>query len=36
MLKAKQAPARPGRELADQGRQGEIDTLLKAVEAELK
>ena len=36
LLKAKQAPARPGRELADQGRQGEIDTLLKAVEAELK
>lgn len=35
LLKAKQAPARPGRELADQGRQGEIDTLLKAVEEEL-
>jgi tetratricopeptide (TPR) repeat protein len=36
LLKAKQAPARPGRELADQGRQGEIDRLLKAVEEELK
>ena len=36
LLKAKQAPARPGRELADQGRQGEIDSLLKAVEEELK
>ncbi|MNR33169.1 Tetratricopeptide repeat protein [compost metagenome] len=36
LLKARQAPARPGRELADQGRQGEIDSLLKTVEEELQ
>ncbi|MNE57831.1 hypothetical protein D3C80_1528200 [compost metagenome] len=29
--KAMQAPARPGRALADQGRRGEIDALLKAI-----
>lgn len=29
--KAQQAPARPGRELADQGRHGDIDALLKAI-----
>lgn len=35
LLKAKQAAPRPGRELADQGRQHEIDELLKMVEAKL-
>ncbi|MBC9250279.1 hypothetical protein A9179_08330 [Pseudomonas alcaligenes] len=35
LLKAKQAAPRPGRELADQGRQQEIDALLKVVEAKL-
>lgn len=35
LLKAKQAAPRPGRELADRGRQHEIDELLKAVEAKL-
>ncbi|MDF3932543.1 tetratricopeptide repeat protein [Pseudomonas citronellolis] len=29
--KARQAPPRPGRELADQGRRGEIDALLKTI-----
>ena len=29
--KARQAPPRPGRELADQGRRGDIDALLKAI-----
>ena len=31
LQKALQAPPRPGRELADQGRRGEIDALLKAI-----
>ena len=31
LQKALQAPLRPGRELADQGRRGEIDALLKAI-----
>lgn len=29
--KARQAPPRPGREMADQGRRGDIDALLKAI-----
>ncbi|MNN76747.1 hypothetical protein D3C81_1931550 [compost metagenome] len=29
--KARQAPPRPGRELADQGRRGEIDALLREI-----
>lgn len=29
--KARQAPPRPGREVADQGRRGDIDALLKAI-----
>ena len=31
LQKARQAPPRPGRELADQGRRGDIDALLKAI-----
>ncbi|UBM27458.1 hypothetical protein K8374_11090 [Pseudomonas sp. p1(2021b)] len=31
LQKARQAPPRPGRELADQGRQRDIDALLKAI-----
>ncbi|MGE8114172.1 hypothetical protein [Pseudomonas sp. NPDC086566] len=31
LQKALQAPPRPGRELADQGRRGDIDALLKAI-----
>lgn len=31
LQKALQAPPRPGRELADQGRRGEIDALLKTI-----
>lgn len=36
LLKARTAAPRPGRELADQGRQAEIAALLAKVEAELK
>lgn len=32
LLKAKQAPPRPGRELADQGRRQEIDALLQEIQ----
>lgn len=35
LLKAKQAAPRPGRELADEGRQRDIDALLKDVERKL-
>jgi tetratricopeptide (TPR) repeat protein len=35
LLKAKQAPPRPGRELADEGRRGDIDALLRNVEKNL-
>jgi len=35
LLKAQQAAPRPGRELADQGRRGEIAALLKAVDQQL-
>ena len=36
LLKAQQAAPRPGRELADQGRRGEIAALLKDVDQKLK